>query len=263
MPVVISGAATDTNKAVVVWNNKATALNVTASTAASGYPAVNAVDPATWSSWKPTSVPAWIRSDMVVATNIDAVGIAAHTLATSGATIAIERSSDNVTWTNVYTYSPLTDDDILILFPALSYRYWRVYVTGAVANIGYVSFSSKLAFPQTPIDSYTPLHHARQYTKMFNDSIKGAMLGNRVMAAGAETSVDLGFVDRAFVDSPIRGFESHYNQGGTFFYAGWPAGQPLDLGYCRASGDDDIIQIEYVEAGKLAELSFSVRAYVG
>lgn len=263
MPVVISGAATDTNKAVVAWDNKATAANISASTAAAGYTAVNAVDPATWSSWLATAVPAWVRSDMGVATIIDSVGIAAHQLASTGATAAVQWSTDNATWTTVYTYSATTDDDVLILFPAVTARYWRIYITGAVVNIGYVSFSTKLAFPQTPIDSYTPLHHARAYTKMFNDSIKGAMLGNRVMAAGAETSVDLGFVDRAFVDLHIRGFESHYNQGGTFFYAGWPAGQPLDLGYCRAAGDEDIIKITYVEAGKLAELSFSVRAYVG
>ena len=263
MPVVISGAATDTNKAVVAWDNKATAANISASTAAAGYPAVNAVDPATWSSWLASTSPSWIKADLGVSTSIDSVGIAAHNLASSGAQVVVQQSPDDVSWNTVYIYNAVTDDDVLILFPAVSARYWRLYLDFAAANIGYISFSAKLAFPQTPIDSYTPLHHARKYTKMFNDSIKGVMLNNRVMAAGAETSVDLGFVDRAFVDSLIRGFESHYNQGGTFFYAGWPAGQPLDLGYCRAAGDEDIIKITYVEAGKLAELSFSVRAYVG
>jgi len=263
MPVVSAPLTQNLNKSTVAWDNKATASNVSASTAAAGYPAVQATDPATWSSWRPTSVPAWLRSDMGVATVIDAVGIAAHTLASSGAVVAVQRSSNNVTWTTVYTYTPTSDEDVLILFPAVSARYWRVYVTGAVANLGYVSFSQRLTFPHTPVDSYTPLHHARKYTKMFNDSIKGAMLGNRVMAAGAETAVDLGFVDRSFVDGALRGFESHYNQGGTFFYAGWPQGQPLDVGYCRAGSEDEIIQVQYVEAGKLAELSFSVMAYVG
>ena len=122
---------------------------------------------------------------------------------------------------------------------------------------------SKLAFPHTPIDSYTPLHHARRYEKMFNDSIKGVMLGNRVMASGAETDVDFGFVNRSFVDGPLRAFESHYNQGGTFFYAGWPAGQPLDMGYCRADSEYAIVNVEYIEGDGLANLSMGLKAYVG
>ena len=263
MPVVIQSGAADTGRAVVAWNNLATAANVTASTAADGYPAVNVVDPATWSSWLATAVPAWVRMDAGVAVQVDAVGIAGHGAGKSGATLAVQHSPDGTTWTTAATVTPTNDEDLLILFPLVSARYWRVYVTGAVCNIAVVSFSKKLAFPHSPIDSYTPLNHARTYTKEFNDSIKGALLGNRVMATGAETDVDLGFVDRWFVDGPLVGFENHYNQGNTFFYAGWPAGKPLDMGYCRALGDQEIIAVEYVEADKLANLSFSVRAYVG
>ena len=261
MPVVIETGAADTSKANVVW--QAVEPSVVASTEADGYPAINLIDPATWSSWQPIAVPATASYDLGSAFSIDAVGIGAHTLATSGATIEVQSSTNNSAWTTRATSAPLTDDDLILLFPSVFARYWRIRITGSVASIGVFVAGVKLAFPHTPIDSYTPLHHSRQYTKMFNDSIKGAMLNNRVMAQGAETDVDLGFVQRSFVDGPMRAFESHYNQGGTFFYAGWPAGQPLDMGYCRALDEDEIVMVEYIQGANLANLSFSVRAYVG
>ena len=88
------------------------------------------------------------------------------------------------------------------------------------------------------------------------------MLGNRVMSAGAETSVSFPVVDRAWVDGPLVPFASHYNQCGTFFYAGWPSGKPQDMGYCRAPGETDIVEVEYIHADKLASLSFGLHGYV-
>ena len=120
-----------------------------------------------------------------------------------------------------------------------------------------------MEFPHPPVDSYTPLHRARRYTKMFNDSLRGQFLGNRVMAAGAETEVDLGFVTRSWLEGNISGFEERYNQGGTFFYAGCPALYPRDMGYCRANGEDAALEIEFTEGQRLATLSFGVESFVG
>ena len=264
MPVVTTSGSIVGNSAMVAYNNYAAGSVISATSAAVGYPAINTVDPATWSSWRPTAAPSNISYDLTTEQAVDVVCIGAHNLATTASTVRIERSSDGVSWTAARPpYLPTTDDDIIFTIPSQTYRYWRIRITGGIPNIGIVFLSSRLNFPHTPIDSYTPLHHAKQYTKEFNDSIKGALLGNRVMAAGSETDVDLGFVERTFVDGPLRAFESHYNQGNTFFYAGWPAGQPLDMGYCRALGEDEIIAVEYIEADKLANLRFGVRAYVG
>lgn len=261
MPVVITGAATNTNKACVTW--QAIEPTITSSGDADGYPAINLIDPATWSSWLASGANGWVRYDFGSAVSIDSVAVVAHELATSAATVSIQSSHDGVTWTTQSTSSPLTDEDILFLFPSVSARYWRILLGANPANISVLIISAKLSFPHTPIDSYTPLHHARTYDKMFNDSINGVMLGNRVMATGAETSVDFGFVQRSFVDNDLRTFEDWYNQGGTFVYSGWPFGQPLDMGYCRAISEADIIAVEYIEGENLANLSFGIHSYVG
>lgn len=263
MPVHIASGVTGTNKSIVAWDNIATRGTVTSSPVAPGFPAINAADPATWNSWKFAGSPAWWQVAMPAAVAIDTVGVAGHTFASGGCVINIQRSDNASTWVNVYTFTPATNEDFIVMFPSASARYWRIVATGAQSSASCISFSQRLTFPHTPIDSYTPLHHARRYTKEFNDSIKGAGLGTRVLAAGAETDIDFGFVPRTYVDGPLRAFENHYNRGGYFFYAGYPGGSPQDMGYCRADSEDAIINVEYIEGAGLASLSFGVKAYVG
>lgn len=260
MPVVITGSATNTNKACVSWQG--ITPTVTSSGDAAGYPAINLIDPATWSSWKPSGANGWARYDFGSAVAIDSAAVVAHELGSSAAEVFIQSSVDGSTWVTQATSTPLTDADIFFLFPSVNARYWRILLGANPSNVGVLVIALKLPLTSPPIDSYTPLHHARTYEKMFNDSIKGVMLGNRVMATGAETSADFGFVPRSFVDNELRPFESWYNQGGTFVYAGWPAGLPLDMGYCRAQNTDEIISVEYIEGENLANLSFGLHSYV-
>lgn len=263
MSVVIQSGAVDTRQATVLWENKLTAMNYLASSSAAGYPAVNVTSPDTATEWRPTSVPAWVQGDTGGSTICDSVGIASHTIGSSGASIDIQYSPDTATWTTIQTVTPTTDEDLFLIFPETSSRHWAVRVRNAIPTIGVIFIGKRLVFPHAPIDSYTPLHHSRKYTKYFNTSIGGHLISNRVESMGAETEVDIGFVQRSFVEGDFRRFQKHYNQGGTFFYAGSPVNYPLDVGYCTASSDEEIVKVEYIQADKLANLSFGVRAYVG
>lgn len=268
MPVIVNGAV-DGSKSHILWDNVLSRSNITQAGTMPQYPAINAAkDPNTWSSWRASGGSATYLTANVPAgsgnRNIGALGVAAHNLATTATNISVQYSTDGSSWTLAAPiYSPLTDEDILILFPVVNAQYWRVNMLGGLGSIGVVYLGNTLIMPHPPTDDYVPLHHARQYEKMFNDSLKGQFLGNRVMSAGASTQVDYGFVDRSWADGPLRGFEDHYNKGGTFFYASWPSGKPQDMGYCRAGSSDEIMAVEYIEAEKMASLSFGLEAYVG
>lgn len=251
------------NNANILWDNIMTRSTISNASSPSENPRINVTDPATWSSWS-MAARNNLDFDYGSVVEVDCISIAAHNLGSSGADFVLESSDDGVTgWTAAHARQfPLTDEDIIVMFPVRSSRYWRINV-GPTFSIGIIFVGKRLIFPHAPIDGYTPLHHARRYTKMFNDSIKGQFLSNRVMSAGAETQVDMGFFERTWLEANIRMFERHYNQGGTFFYAGCPAKYPLDMGYCRALGEDEILAIEWTEADKMATLSFGVRAYVG
>lgn len=261
MPVTVVSGATLTNKAMVMWSNDAT---VVASSANPMYPAINVTSQDTFSSWLASSNNPSIYVDKGVSTAADCVGISSHNLFSKGITsLVISRSSNATSWTTIQTVTITSDDDIIVVFPEGSFRYWRISWTGVPANIGVLMFGKRLVFPNAPIDDYVPLNHSRRYTKYFNQSILGQLLGNRVMAAGAETSVDIGYVERSFTDGALVPFESRYNQGGTFFYASCPSMYPRDMGYCWANSQDATVSVTYVEADKLSTLSFGVTAYVG
>src|SRR5690606_40106638 len=137
-----------------------------------------------------------------------------------------------------YAIFPLYKYDFIDMLPRVAGNAFRITGKDGPANIAGSIMGKATEIPHPPIDSYTPLHHARRYTKLYNRSMTGQLLSNRVMGAGAETDIDFGFVDRSFVDGPMRGFEDHYNRGGTFFFASWPAGKPQEIGYCWASDED-------------------------
>lgn len=261
MPVVKQPGATGGDNTSVLWQS--VAASVTAAGSATGFPAINVTDPGTYNSWRANSLAnAVLRFSFPTVTAVSGVGIAAHNLATSGSTVSIQHSADGTSWTVLMSHSPLTNDDLMFYFNTVSRRYWRIVLTGAIANLGVVVFGSRLEFPCTPVDSYTPTHHAKRYEKLFNSSITGNFLANRVIGAGGLTDVEFPLVSRDWVDGPLLGFEDHYNRAGTFFYAGWPDGKPQDMAYCRAGSTDDIMAVTYINGERLASVGFSIQTYV-
>lgn len=266
MAVVNVGAVADQNKALVLWDNYLTRSNavITADGSSVGFPPINVSDPATYNSWKaPVVGSARLYFDLGEVRGVNTIGIAAHNMATIGSSVQVLVSDNGTTWSAITLYAPTTNEDIIISFVGQQRRYVSLNFFGAAPAIGVVFVGARLSFPSTPVVGYTPTHHARRYTKFFNSSITGNFLGNRVMGAGGSTEVTFPSIPRDFVDGPIRGFENHYNRGGTFFYAGMPGSKPQDMAYCRASSEDGIVAVSYVYGDKLADLSFGIETYVG
>lgn len=266
MPVLINNGTSLTQHAVVLWRNLAATATITTFNApVAGYPAANVVTESTYDAWRWSSNSNWIRFDMGSAIAIDSAGISGHNAATQGYTIRLEYSTDDATWT-LYRpiYVPLTNEDILIMGNPITARYWRVQVAGSPTggSISNIFIGARLTFPNAVLSDYKALNHSRVYEKEFSVSTKGQWLGNRLWSAEAETTADIGLVSKNFADVAAKGFEDHYNKAGTFFYAGCPASFPNDVGYCRAAAETDIVNIDYVEAGKLASFSFTVKAIV-
>lgn len=262
MPAIVWSGAQGADKTNCLIANKITASNVTGSTSQSGYEAVNVTDQGTSLSWKPVSMPANLTVDLGSAQEVDGAGLAAHTLATSATTLHIEYSSDNVSWTSAGSILPVSNEEMFILFSPITARYWRVRFTGGIPSVGVLFLGKRFVFPHVPTIEYRPLNHARVYEKFFNDSLGGNFINNRVRSAGAETEVDMGFVTRNYADTALPAFEVPYNKGMCFFYASCPDKYPLDVGYCRAGGQNDTVQVDYID-GQYANLSFTLRAYVG
>lgn len=264
MPVILTDPIA-ANKTVVLWDSwfSRPVTVVSASAQMTGFPAINITEEATYNSWRASGAPNYAGFDCGALRAVDALGIAAHTLGTSGAGVQLLGSNDDITYSTILSHSPLTNEELFFIFPLVSFRYYRVRVTLNGAQIGVVKAGRRLDFPCTPIMGYKPVHHSRKYNKYFNNSMEGHLLGNRVMSAGGTTTVEFPEIPRSFVDGPLRGFQDHYARGGTFFYAGWPGGKPQDVAYAWADGEDAMVDVSYTGGEKLSTVGFGMSMYYG
>ena len=266
MPVVLTDQSA-ANKAVVLWDNIFEGVEYISLGEDPVNPAQNALNDSTFDFWRngSSSSNTTIRKTGAVARSADALGVSGHNLATTGSTIRLRRSSDLVNWTDVFSpYTPITNDDLLFIFPVETNTYWEViFGTSTSAYVSNIKLGRRLEFPCTPVVGYKPTHHSRKYTKYFNNSVEGHLLGNRVMSSGGTTTVDFPEIPRSFVDGSMLGFEDHYNRGRSFFYAGWPGGKPQDMAYAWADGEDAMIDVTYTGGDKLATVGFGMSLFYG
>lgn len=262
MPVVMQSGYSLPNRTHVLFNNVMTLGNTSVVGETPGNPGVNILDPATYNYWQAPSGPgAQININTANPRSYSGVGISAHNMGSVGASVNVLSSDNGIDYTSVgVSYTAMTNEDVLILFNTILTPNLRINFSAAVA-VGVVIAGPCRDFPSTPIDSYTPSHHSKQYTKYFNNSLQGQFLGNRVMGSGGTMSVQFPHIQRDWVDGPLINFEDHYNRGGTFFYAGWPGGKPQDMAYAWPGSEDSIIDVEYVNADKLATVSFDMQFY--
>ena len=265
MPVVLTDP-TAADKTVILWDNPLENSVLSSSGDQPINPAINAINDSTFDYWGNNGTGSTYlgKSGSAGILTANALGVSGHNLATTGGSIYLRRSVDNVTFSNVITpYSPLTNDDLFFIFPVESNVYWRILFDGVGSYVSNVKLGQRLDFPCTPVVGYKPTHHSRKYTKYFNNSVEGHLLGNRVMSSGGSTTVDFPEIPRSFVDGPLRGFEDHYNRGRSFFYAGWPGGKPQDMAYAWADGEDAMIDVTYTGGDKLATVGFGMSLFYG
>ena len=267
MPVVLTDPLAN-NKTVVLWDNHFERTTNQYTNDSATNPASNSINDSTFDYWEQLSTtgPTRMKKIGTAATlRANALGISGHNLGTTAGTIFLLYSEDDINYTNVVLpYSPLSDEDILFIFPERTHLYWQVAFTGTGGSyISNVKLGMRLDFPYTPIEGYRPTHHSRKFTKYFNNSIEGHLLGNRVMSSGGTTTVEFPDVARSFADGPLLGFKNHYDRGRAFFYAGWPNGKPQDIAYAWADSEDAAIDVAYTHGSKRASVAFGMSMKYG
>ena len=263
MTIVIAANTPSTEKPTLLIENILTEGDLTVSSETSDGAGLNAMSDTTFDFWTPSAASARLDVDMGEAVTCDAVGIAAHTLGTDGASFRIRTGTTG--FENVITrieHSPLTDDTIIGLFPSISARYWRFEILNGPASIGVVKIGKRVIVPTGVLLGHVGVNHGERIELLSNDSINGQFLGTRIIRRSAEINIDFGLVSKTFVENDLAMFEYNYNQGKTFFYAGSPANLPNDIGYCKRPMGASEMRPLY-EGGNLMQLDFEAQVYVG
>lgn len=152
-----------------------------ASTTASGYDVLNLRDFRTGSFWKPTALPATVTVDCGSALAASSFAVWGHDLFTQGATIEVRGSTDNFSSSNVLvsTYTPTSDLPFIRTWASVSYRYWRIRITGStMPSLAITVIGSPLEMPVYLEDGFDPL--TRDPSGVTNRSVSGNPLGRTI-----------------------------------------------------------------------------------
>lgn len=260
--IYIRNGATNYDCSNVLYENILKTGVVTDSGSTSPYFAAALKEDETYSSWRGNDAASWIKVDAGSARYVNAVAIVGHTLFSDGASFNIEYSADGVSYVAATeNITPTDNSDIFAMLQNINARYWRVNVINGPATISCMMIGYKLPLGVTPLIGHKPLHHSRKHKMMLNESLGGQFLGNRINKVGIEGSVNLGYLDRKFVESEVSPFEEHYNNGGTFMWAADPVNSPNDMGYCSRADGGNEMEIVFDGGPELAAVSFEVKAY--
>lgn len=262
MTIKIEYNAPSPKKPMVLYDSVFARGTLTASSEAVGGDVANALDEQTSDYWTATTDSSNMTVELPVAERVDCLAIAAHNMATEGATVAVQRSENGTSWTTVSTVTPTTDDVVLVLFKPVVALWWRIVVTGGACNLGIVRLGSRLVFPSGINTGYTPINLARRIEVQGGITVGGQFSGQRIIRRGANTTVSVAPMDRSFVDNDMAAFHLHYDEARSFFWAGGPSIMPNDVAYCWRPATGGEIRPMYVESGELAEFSMNIEAFV-
>jgi hypothetical protein len=169
-------------KSTFFYDNRLADATVAASTTAAGFAAANVADwrPFTW--WKPTALPATLTVDCTTAKAADYALVYGHTLFSSGCTVEVRGSTDNFGASNVLVASltPSSDNPFFISFGSVSYRYWRIRITGAATMpaLAIAAIGARLELPTGMAQGFDPV--GRKVDGQTNRNENGQPLGRAI-----------------------------------------------------------------------------------
>lgn len=262
MTINIENTPTDADSLpTILWNNIFASGTLSASSEATGYPKENAISEATYNTWQPTTLPATLTIDKGSAVSVDSAALVAHNCGTSGNTVEVQSSTDNITWTTRATVVPTDDTTVLCLFNSVSARYWRFrFSNGTPPFIGVAMAGERFNFPAGVLPPYTPVWLSQTYELLTSTTIGGQFLGNRVLRQGGKTTINLVAVERSFGESTILPFREHYNTGKAFVWAAGPATFTKDVGYVWRT-ENSVLAPTYDDSGTFMSVGMEVYAY--
>lgn len=245
-PAVASTLATagTSNNPIVAYANAGNDGNMSTSIGTEVESASLAVTGSTYDAWIATPASGECALQLVLssAQTLSFCAVAAHNIATAGASIRLEYSTNGGSTWNDSGAGPETPSDnqaIAFYFDAVSATHWRFRVTGAGSNdveIGVALFSTPITIGQRIYQGFTPPITNTNVELQSNVSAGGNLLGSAVVRKGSSANASLTQIDPAFLRaSTWEAFQNHFNNGGGFFWA-WRPTKYSDLFYAWRQG---------------------------
>lgn len=236
MPIFISQDVDEVvNEPLIGWHDLLHTGSVADIDAPSDAPRRNALNGLTYNYWRLGTDMQTLEVSFGSSQPVDYVGIAAHTLGSTGRRVRVQRGTSNAhseTW-----FATSTDAPLMIYFPQASSSSWRVQVeAGPEAYIGVVYLGRALRMKRRIYGGHTPASLSRQTDILPQRSVNGAFLGRSVIRRGIATTY-------AFNNLPADWYREHFEPfvqsalERPFFIAWRPDDHPEECVYAWTTGD--------------------------
>lgn len=224
------------------------------------YPPENVTDGYTYDHWRPGSLPAWIRGTLPAAEDVDFLGIAAHTLGSTGCTFVLQYYN-GTTWVDCHEPMTTIDDNvIMVFFDTVFSSQFRLYIyNGAQPVIGVLYVGRAFVFPQKFYVGHTPVNFNRNTRVRNNLSDGGLDLGRSIMRDGVTAQFEVKHLSASWVrNTLVPALDIMDTEA--FFFAWRPGTYPSEVAYVWNQGDRPVI----VNTGPrdMMSVTFSARGMI-
>jgi hypothetical protein len=232
--------------------------DVTASTDQPTAPKDAPLRPDTGEAWQPTALPATWELVFQSAQQVDYVGIAGHTLFSSGASVKVEYKFGAGAYTIfVADTAPADDTPLMFMQTAVSANRIRITVSGGtiMPKIAVVYVGVALAMMKMVSAGYRPISMARETVLNQSMSRGGQFLGQGFRRNGTMSTAPFRNLTADWVRASFNPFAKAARKYPYFF--GWnPLSYPQEVGYVWT--DKDIVPV-YQGLMDLMDVSWSMR----
>lgn len=248
--LILAGANAPTSGSpFILWQNRVTFTNVSATSSASGYPITNVSNPATdtTNEWRAddTSVQD-IEVELNTSDDIDGVGIAGHNFGSAGVSVIIgylDESDMFVALTD--EVFPENDGPLLFSFDGqpIGTLVVRLTASGATeARMAVLSVGTLLRLPRS-VDAgadYTGPRFGRKTEVVNGRSERGNYLGRIRVGQWIETALTFKHFDAAWYRSYFDPFVESALEDGAFFLGLQPVDYPSEVLYGWLTDDPPV-----------------------
>lgn len=211
-----------------------------ASSSAAGTDTDWITDGETWSVWTAGATTAQLNIVFASSVEIDYVGVAAHTIGSTGADVQIAfQLTDGGAYaipTDIGSHAPEGDSAILWLFSRRSVFGVQIQISGGTgaASVAVMQAGQAFEWPRASTFLGMPISEAAQIKYRHQQSITGDVIGRAVSGAELQFNVDVANLPETFrTGSGWQGFKEHVKDVGPFFIAPKPQAYTDDVAYVR------------------------------
>lgn len=227
---------------LIGWHNVVTFGSLSATSAATGYPATNLSTPSTIDRWVGGSAAELLVTVSGLDDEVDYVGIARHNLGSAGIEVSVEILTADAggVWAEAFAGVLLGDDAPAVLqFAAVTVIGVRLRLQAGTAapDIAVLHVGKLIQMQKGLQQDWVPLHRAVSTEKLGGRNEAGDYLGTIVTRQKAGTVASFKVLDADWYDATLAAFVDAANAGSAFFFMWEPDGHADEVGYCWLTAD--------------------------